>query len=187
MNHLRIVLACVGVLLGVVGCGGKNDRSNLIDPKLLTELKLKTCDGAPCAADPCSKRTNVVPSRASQSSSPIQPLVEEYNNKVCIERPWNGYLLTDEIVKKSIEQQLDSIEGERRSHYESLITGPALKKAELVYYSDTKCQLNRKRFFFPRLSVMDDVIEFKNPDGSTGTSQGGYSIRVGNDVEEPCS
>lgn len=171
----KTYIVSIAFLTVLVSCGERS-RENLVDSATVAALQLKTCGDSACADDPCSTKERLLDS--IEETSPLHALVAEYNRRVCAERPWNGYLLSPEIVKQSIELQVNSLSESRKAEFVSLIKGPALKEAELVYYSDTKCQFNRKRFFFPRLSVKDEAI---------GNTQGGYTIRVGNDIEEACS
>lgn len=187
MKQKRTRLIYCLTIASIIGCGKdeKDTRSspNVIDKNLLATLELKNCEKGPCADDPCMIRQKSGWDESARASQ-IKTLVQKFNDQVCKERPWRGYLLTEEIVKRSVEAQLDSVPEPRRSDFTALIKNDLKNQTDLEFIGDTSCPLKGStKYFFPRLSIMD---EWKEIPGGQGTSQGGYSLPVGNDIEESC-
>src|SRR5687768_17388261 len=122
----KAVVVCLVVAVTLIGCGSGTSGSS---PNVITKSQFATLDLKHCS------------DRKESPESQIGKLVSAYNDKVCAEKPWQGYLLSEDIVRRSIEVQLGELPENRRKEFESLLKSELQKEARLEFFSDVSCEL----------------------------------------------
>lgn len=97
----------------------------------------------------------------------LQEVVAKFNDELEQEQPWGFYKVTDEMVKVSVEEQMESISPAYQAAYQRVLDGKVPTEMDLMYSASEKDQ-----YFVVRLNFWPTDIRF-------GT---GYGLRIGEDV-----